>query len=57
MNHCAVGVVWEPRTEIPKSLFNVASRGRSRPENLDRKARANAMKLGQSTEGVHSPAT
>jgi hypothetical protein len=59
MNHRLIGaLVWEPRTEISKSPFNAVGRRHFQPESLGLNGKGeNAMKLGQSTEGVHSPAT
>ena len=58
MNQCAIGAfAWEARTEISKRPFNAAGSGRFSLKTSVEGKGEDAMKLGHSTEGVHSPAT
>jgi hypothetical protein len=58
MNHRPIGAcVWEPRAEISKRPFNAAGSGRFSLKTSVEGKGEDAMKLGHSTEGVHSPAT
>ena len=58
MNHHPIGAfVWEPRAEISKRPFNAAGSGRFSLKTSVKGKGEVAMKLSQSTEGVHSPAT